>query len=216
MMFEGFSPEAVDFLWGIRLNNNREWFEANKKSYQKYLYEPMKKLGQYLYEPFLDQPGTLMRVSRIYKDARMHPVVPYKESLWICIRQDVEWWGEHPCQYLEINPDGIHYGMFFWQPKVAKMEEFRQEIARDPESFLQLIQQTEQATGVAVTAQEYKRQKPCPEERLQRFYQWRGQIQCIRQEPFGPEVFSPELADRARDFITALTPLTQYLQRFGG
>lgn len=215
-MFEGFSPEAVDFLWGIRLNNNREWFEANKKSYQKYLYEPMKALGQYLYEPFLDQPGTLMRVSRIYKDARMHPVVPYKESLWICIRQDVEWWGEHPCQYLEINPEGIHYGMFFWQPKVSKMEEFRQEIARDPETFLQLVQQAEQATGVAVSAQEYKRQKLCPEERLQRFYQWRGRIQCIRQEPFGPEAFSPELADRARDFITALTPLTQYLQRFGG
>ena len=30
-MFEGFSPETVDFLWGIRLNNNREWFLAHKK-----------------------------------------------------------------------------------------------------------------------------------------------------------------------------------------
>ena len=25
-MFEGFSPETFDFLWGIRMNNNREWF----------------------------------------------------------------------------------------------------------------------------------------------------------------------------------------------
>ena len=25
-MFEGFSPETVDFLWGIRMNNNRDWF----------------------------------------------------------------------------------------------------------------------------------------------------------------------------------------------
>ena len=45
-MFEGFSPETVDFLWGIRMNNNREWFTENKKNYVNYLYEPMKALGQ--------------------------------------------------------------------------------------------------------------------------------------------------------------------------
>ena len=44
-MFTGFSPETIDFLWGIRLNNNREWFEAHKKQYQTTLYEPMKAAG---------------------------------------------------------------------------------------------------------------------------------------------------------------------------
>ena len=48
MAFEGFSPETVDFLWGIRLNNNREWFEANKKNYVTYLYEPMKENSIFL------------------------------------------------------------------------------------------------------------------------------------------------------------------------
>ena len=215
MAFNGFSPETVDFLWGIRLNNNREWFEANKKNYVKYLYEPMKELGKYFYEAFMDQPGTLVKVSRIYKDARMHPVVPYKESLWICIRRDVEWWGQNPCQYFEINPDGIDYGMFFWQPKVAKMEEFRKEIARDPETFLALVEQAERATGVQITAEEYKRLKPCPDERLRRFYQWKGKIACVRTETFSEDTFGPELAERAREFITALTPLTNYLQKFG-
>ena len=214
-MFEGFSPETGEYLWGNRLNNNREWFEANKKNYVKYLYEPMKELGKYLYEPFMDQPGTLMKVSRIYKDARMHPVVPYKESLWICIRRDVEWWGQNPCQYFEITPDGISYGMFFWQPKVAKLEEFRREIARDPETFLAIVEQAERDTGVQVVAEEYKRLKPCPEERLERFYKWKGKIECIRTEPFSEATFGPELADRARDFITALTPLTNYLSQFG-
>ena len=23
-MFEGFTPETIDFLWGIRMNNNRQ------------------------------------------------------------------------------------------------------------------------------------------------------------------------------------------------
>ena len=96
-MFEGFSPETIDFLWGIRMNNNREWFLEHKKDYVNYLYEPMKDLGKDLFAPFLDRPGNVLKVSRIYRDARMHHDVPYKESLWICIRRDVEWWAENPC-----------------------------------------------------------------------------------------------------------------------
>ena len=29
-MFTGFTPETIDFLWGIRMNNNKDWFTANK------------------------------------------------------------------------------------------------------------------------------------------------------------------------------------------
>ena len=31
-MFTGFTPETVDFLWGIRMNNNRDWFLEHKKT----------------------------------------------------------------------------------------------------------------------------------------------------------------------------------------
>ena len=84
-MFEGFCPETVDFLWGIRMNNNREWFLEHKKDYVNHLYAPMKALGKDLFQPFLDKSGCLLKVSRIYRDARMHHPLPYKESLWICI-----------------------------------------------------------------------------------------------------------------------------------
>ena len=30
-MFEGFTPETIVFLLGIRMNNNRVWFTAHKK-----------------------------------------------------------------------------------------------------------------------------------------------------------------------------------------
>ena len=106
-MFEGFSPETVDFLWGIRMNNNRDWFMSHKKDYVNYLYEPMKALGKDLSALIADKPGNLVKVSRIYRDARLHHSVPYKESLWICIRRDVEWWAKNPCLYFEITPDTI-------------------------------------------------------------------------------------------------------------
>ena len=86
-MFTGFTPETVDFLWGIRMNNNRDWFLQHKKQYTDSLYEPMKALGQAVFGPFLEKPGNILKVSRIYRDARLHPPTPYKESLWLCIRQ---------------------------------------------------------------------------------------------------------------------------------
>ena len=44
-MFTGFTDETVDFMWGIRFNNERGWFMEHKADYQKYFYEPMKALG---------------------------------------------------------------------------------------------------------------------------------------------------------------------------
>ena len=214
-MFTGFSPETIDFLWGIRMNNNREWFTEHKKQYVETLYEPMKALGADLFQPFLDRPGNLLKVSRIYRDARLHPPVPYKESLWICIRHDVEWWADNPCLYFEINPEGVHYGCFFWHPRPQKMEEFRREITRDPETFLELIGQVERDTGVAVTANEYKRMKPCEDPRLERFFKWKDQIACTVHEDFSENTFGPGLGDRVRDFLIKAMPLMEYLSKFG-
>ena len=213
-MFEGFSPETVDFLWGIRMNNNRDWFLEHKKDSVNYLYEPMKALGQELFRPFADKPGNLLKVSRIYRDARMHHPLPYKESLWICIRQDVERWAENPCLFFEICPEGVSYGFFFWKPRVTALEDFRSDIANRPEEFLSLIKKTEKATGLPILAESYKRPKEAPDPRLAPYYGWRGNISCIVEEPVSPEMFGPELGQRAGAFLTKLIPLYDYFNRF--
>ena len=213
-MFQGFTPETVDFLWGIRMNNNKDWFTANKKQYTDHLYHPMKELGAELFQPFLDKPGNVLKVSRIYRDARMHPPEPYKESLWICIRQDVEWWAENPCLYFEINPDGVHYGFFLWKMPTAAMEQFRQYITAFPDEFLKLIADTEAAVGQPVTAELYKRPKPTDNPDLERFFAWKGEIACVIEEPVCPEIFGPELVERVREHLTKLIPLYEYFSKF--
>ena len=213
MAFEGYSPETVDFLWGIRMNNNREWFLSHKKQYVDTLYEPTKALGAHVFQPFLDKSGTLLKVSRIYRDARMHHPLPYKESLWICIRQDVEWWAENPCLFFEINPEGVDYGFIFWTPKPADMKAFRKKIADQPDDFLNMIKKVEKATGMTLTAEEYKRPEACPDKRLERFYRWKTHIGMICHEDFSPETFGPELGDRVQNFFRELTPLYDYFTR---
>ena len=213
-MFTGFTPETIDFLWGIRMNNNKDWFTANKKLYTDSLYHPMKELGKELFEPFLDRPGNLVKVSRIYRDARMHPPEPYKESLWICIRQDVEWWAENPCLYFEINPEGAHYGFFIWKMRTSAMEDFRKHITAYPDEFLELIKTTEEAVGQPITTELYKRPKATDNPDLERFFAWKGQIACVRQMEPGEALFGPELKNQVADFFEKLTPLYEYFNRF--
>ena len=213
-MFTGYTPETVDFLWGIRMNNNRDWFLEHKKQYTDTLYEPMKALGKDLFQPFLAKTGDVLKVSRIYRDARMHPPEPYKESLWICIRQDVEWWGENPCLFFDINPDGVNYGFAIWRPRTATMEDFRRHISAKPTEFLELIRSTEAAVGMEISADLYKRPKPCDNPALERFFCWKSNIGCIVHEDFSEATFGPELGARVGEFFEKLIPLYEYFCQF--
>lgn len=213
-MFTGFTPETIDFLWGIRMNNNRDWFLEHKKQYTDTLYEPMKALGRELFEPFIERPGNIVKVSRIYRDARLHHPDPYKESLWICIRRDVEWWAENPCLFFEIRPEGVAYGFSLWRPKVSAMDQFRAHIAERPDEFLELIRRTEETTGMPVTAQCYKRPKPAPLPELEPFYAWKSDIGVIRYEETGEAIFGPELGRRAGELFRQLIPIYEYFNPF--
>lgn len=213
-MFTGFTPETMDFLWGIRMNNNRDWFTQHKGDYVRTLYEPMKELGQAVFQPFLERPGNLLKVSRIYRDARMHPPTPYKESLWLCIRRDVDWWAENPCLYFELNPEGANYGFFYWKPRTSMLEDFRRNISAKPDDFLKLISDTEAAVGQPVTAECYKRPKPTDNPALIPYIAWKGQIGCTREIAPGDRLFGPQLEEEVSGFFEALTPLYEYFNQF--
>ncbi len=213
-MFEGFSPETFDFLWGIRMNNNRDWFLDHKGQYVNTLYEPMKALGKHLYQAIEDRPGHICRVSRIYKDARMHPAEPYKESLWICIRPEVEWWGENPCMYFEIGPEGASYGFFLYHPRTATLEDFRRDISQHPGQFLELVRSVEEATNTPITAQTYKRPKPTDNPDLVPYFAWKGCIGCTREIAPGEDLFTSAVADEVLTFFRNVLPLYDYFCRF--
>lgn len=213
-MFTGFTPETMDFLWGIRMNNNRDWFTQHKGDYVRTLYEPMKELGQAVFQPFLERPGNLLKVSRIYRDARMHPPTPYKESLWLCIRRDVDWWAENPCLYFELNPEGANYGFFYWKPRTSMLEDFRRNISAKPDDFLKLISDTAAAVGQPVTAECYKRPKPTDNPALIPYFAWKGQIGCTREIAPGDRLFGSQLEEEVSGFFEALTPLYEYFNQF--
>jgi uncharacterized protein (DUF2461 family) len=39
-MFEGFSPRTIDFMWNLRFNNRKPWFEEHKEELPAVLLAP--------------------------------------------------------------------------------------------------------------------------------------------------------------------------------
>ena len=55
--FTGFPREMIDFLWELRFNNNKEWFNANRDRYKLLLKEPMDAFAAQLGEEIYSRTG---------------------------------------------------------------------------------------------------------------------------------------------------------------
>ena len=53
--FTGFTPETIDFLWELRMNNNKAWMEENRERYRTVLKEPFDALSAALTKKFLEK-----------------------------------------------------------------------------------------------------------------------------------------------------------------
>lgn len=212
-MFQGFSPETVDFLWGIRLNNNREWFLEHKAQYDETLYQPMKVLSQQVFEAFSQVPNMAYKLSRIYRDARLHPPTPYKESLWLSMRPDGLPWSEQPTLYFEIRPEAYSYGFVLWRPKTPALTRYRAMLLDRPDEFLELKTRLERVTGLTLTGEPFRRKLSCPNPAVEPYYQLRGLMMDVDRAP-DELLFSPELAGQVIETLKALYPLYEYCLKF--
>lgn len=123
MMFQGYDQQTVDFLWGIRFNNDRSWFQEHKEQYQTHLLAPTRALGEQLYDglhAMLPHEPLILKVSRIYRDARrLHGQGPYKDHLWLCVRTGDQDWTGRPTFYFEIGPGllQLRHGLLVCRPR---------------------------------------------------------------------------------------------------
>lgn len=213
-MFQGFSQETVDFMWGIRFNNEKSWFEPHKADYQTYFLQPMKELGAQVQEALLDrfpQSGLNLKVSRIYRDARhLFGRGPYKDHLWLSLfRFGNESGGDHPVLWFELAPEGWSYGMGFWCAKPVLMEKHRVRIDRDPKPLLKLQSKLSRQDEFTLDGPEYKRPKLCAEPKLSGWYNKKS-LSVGHEEELTEFIYGPGLADRLVEGFAFLMPYYDY------
>ena len=213
-MFTGFTDATVDFLWGIRFNNERPWFEAHKETYLSELYRPMKDLGAEIYE-FLSErrpeDAMMCRVSRIYRDARrLHGRGPYKDHLWFCVERPAEDWTTRPTFWFELGPDYWGYGMGCWMARPMDMAKLRSRIVRDPKPMEKLTKALRGQTEFTLGGDTYKRPKAgAPSELLAPWFQMKT-ISITHEEKLTEELFSRDVVDRIKTGYTFLLPYYNY------
>ena len=191
-MFTGYSSETLDFLWGIRLNNDRAWFTAHKQAYMQHLYQPTLELGREVYDRFMEKfpkLGLNLHVCRIYRDARrLHGQGPYKDHLWLTIRPEND----------------------IWSQTLASM---RKDMDENPKRLEKLVRRMNKDGRFQVQGRDYARKKGESTPLLASWYN-KKEISVGCERPFDELLYSPELADALVDGFTFLEPCYQYFQSF--
>lgn len=212
-MFQGFNDQTIDFLWGIRFNNDRTWFLEHKEMYQTYLHQPMKALCNELYDDLqekLPNQGLICKVSRIYRDARrLHGRGPYKDHLWLSIERPSEDKCNEPCFWFELTPEGYSYGCGLFGAKPATMLALRKDGENRPKELEKLTKALQKQDAFALVGSEYKRPKAAPSDLLAPWYA-KKTMAISHDAPLGDELFDRSLVEQMKADFNFLLPYYQY------
>ena len=213
--FQGFSEETISFLWGIRFNNNRQWFLDHKKDYVNYLYEPLKALAARMEARMADEfpaLGLRAKTARIYRDVRrIHHGGPYKEHLWFVLIAREEGWSSTPAFYFEVMPEGYEFGMGYYQMTPATLEQYRRRILREPKPLETLARRLNRQDRFRLEGEDYKRSKGEVGPLLKPWFNKR-QIEISAAFPPDERFTSPELEEDVMEAFRFLVPYYRYFK----
>jgi len=136
MSFNGFPREGIELLLDIELNNNKEWFEANRDRHERYIVAPCKayieEIGEHLQilVPTIHAiPKTNRSLFKIYRDSRLHPTEPIKTKIGIICWQG----GGHRMQsssfYMHYDSEGVFFATGIRNFKSPLLKVYREYIA---------------------------------------------------------------------------------------
>ena len=211
-MFEGFSQGAIDFLWGVRLNNNRAWYAEHKQEYLDLLDKPLRALSAQLLEAMnaaYPELGLQQHVSRIYRDARrLYGRGPYKDHLWLVLGRPAGDSDERPALYFEIAPNYYSYGCGFWNMSPATAAKHRARIDNNPAPLAELARRLN-ASKYTLYGEEYKRRKNGGGKLLGEWYNRKNLGISYEDNPAGV-LFTPQLSNEILEAFHFLMPFYRY------
>jgi len=212
-MFQGFTPESVEFLWGVRFNNERPWFEAHKQQYIDLIQEPLRQLAVEVQQEVARRHSKRqfnLHVSRIYRDARrLHGRGPYKDHMWIVLHRPEGESGSAPAFYFEIAPEYYSIGMGYYSATPLTMAKLRARIDRDPKPMEKLARRLQRQSEYVLEGEVYRRPKGEKGALLDPWYN-RKNIAVSWDRPCEGSLFERRLVDEIVDGVDFLMPFFDY------
>lgn len=139
-----FSPAFFKFFEQLVKNNNKEWFDKNRSTYETEVKAPFKSFVTLIIEKLAkDQPEFQREASkcifRINKDIRFSKdKSPYKLNVAAVFNRGGTK-DDRPSFYLHIGADGIFIGGGMYQMNKEQLAKIRQEIYYNEKTFEKLV-----------------------------------------------------------------------------
>ena len=132
------SKDCLKFLNELSLNNNRDWFEANKatfKSHQSEVKAVLERVKEGLSETDIIEK---LKMFRIYRDVRFSKdKTPYKDYFSGSLsRMGKSLRGGY---YIHLKPGDAFLAVGFWDPNKEDLFRIRKEIETDASDFHELL-----------------------------------------------------------------------------
>ncbi|MEA3418816.1 MAG: DUF2461 domain-containing protein [Campylobacterota bacterium] len=165
MHFNGFPKEGLKFLDEIITNNSKEWLDANRDRYEKFILDPnrayVEEMGEHLQllVPSINAiPKTNKSLFRIYRDARFHLNDPIKTRIGIIFWQG----GGHRMQsssfYMHYDAKEVFVAAGIRNFKPPLLSTYREYIQnKEKRAELHTILEVLRAKGYSIPEPHYKR-----------------------------------------------------------
>jgi len=152
-MFPGFPPDTLKFLRALKRNNNREWFQARKETFDSKVMVPMLALIDEVNQAFFDfaphhATPPKRAVYRIYRDTRFSSdKTPYKTHVAaIFPSKDME---RHVSAgyYFHISPEHVGVAAGAYMPGPEQLLAIRTWLVVNHARFVTTVKKAEKAVG---------------------------------------------------------------------
>jgi len=217
--FEGFKPETIDFLWELRMNNNKEWMEQNRDRYKKVLKDPFDAFAAELAElsPMFCHGKTKYSVSRINRDIRYSKdKSPYRPNRWVTVYDDKlhgTEWKVHPTFYFELMPEGYSHGLGMWCATPAFLTAYRKKIESNPAAFQRMTKKLEKDPLFRLEGEEYKKIRNESLDPLSQIWYKKKDVLMVANGPLEDFIFSPDLPKYLAEEWARLQGMYDFLRK---
>ncbi len=136
--------ELLVFLKQLKKNNNRDWFQKNKKTYEKNVKEPFEAFVAQLienvakFDPLIDLPAK-KAIFRIYRDTRFSKdKTPYKTHISAAFSPNGRKEANDPGYYFHLDASRLMIGGGAYFIDKEGLQALRQHMAEDIPTFQKL------------------------------------------------------------------------------
>jgi uncharacterized protein (TIGR02453 family) len=164
MTFQGFGPQALPFFKALKFHQSREWFEANRDTYESAVKGPLGDLVEDVAER-LRQAKIPIKGDRKSSAFRIHRDVrfsankdPYKTNAGVALTRSGAK-GDPGVLYFHLSPEECFFAAGFHLPEPGELGRLRAAAARAPEAFKAMTARLRKS-GLALSEEEALKRAP--------------------------------------------------------